>query len=72
MKNQDDFTLGLMDAGAEALENDGASIHVICPIEDIDKTVKDMKTLAISPASAGLKYILHTIAQVSDANWLNL
>lgn len=72
MKNQDDFTLGLIDAGAEALENDGAYIHVICTIEDIGKIEKDMETLAISPASAGLKYILHTIVQVSDAELVKL
>ncbi|WP_419241345.1 YebC/PmpR family DNA-binding transcriptional regulator [Cardinium endosymbiont of Nabis limbatus] len=67
IKDHDDFTLGLIDAGAEALEDDGASIHVICAIEDFGKLQKHLETLAIAPTSAGLEYIPHTLVQVSDA-----
>lgn len=72
IKDQDDFTLGLIDAGAEALENDGLFTHVICAIEDFGKVQKHLETLAIAPTSAGLQYIPHTFVHVSDAALLKL
>ncbi|CAH2559997.1 YebC/PmpR family DNA-binding transcriptional regulator [Cardinium endosymbiont of Oedothorax gibbosus] len=72
IKGQDDFTLGLIDAGAEALENDVAYAHVICGVEDFGKVQKHLETLAIAPTSAGLKYIPRTLVQVSDAAFLKL
>ncbi|WP_243517996.1 MULTISPECIES: YebC/PmpR family DNA-binding transcriptional regulator [unclassified Candidatus Cardinium] len=66
VEDQDDFTLGLIDAGAESLENDGGFLHVVCAIEDFGKVQKHLETVAIAPTSAGLEYIPHTFVQVSD------
>ncbi len=67
IKDQDDFTLGLIDAGAETLETDDACTYVVCAIEDFGKLQKHLEALSISPTAAGLEYIPHTLVQVSDA-----
>ncbi|WP_342265262.1 YebC/PmpR family DNA-binding transcriptional regulator [Cardinium endosymbiont of Philonthus spinipes] len=72
IKDLDDFTLGLIDAGAEALENDGASTHVICAVEDFGKVQKQLEAVAVAPIAAGLQYIPHTLVQVNDAALLKL
>lgn len=70
--DQEDFTLGLIDAGAEALENDEDATHVICAIEDFGRVQKHLEQLAIAPIAAGLSYIPHTLVQVSDAALVQL
>ncbi|AXI24361.1 Putative transcriptional regulatory protein [Cardinium endosymbiont of Sogatella furcifera] len=72
IKDQDAFALALIDAGAEALENDEDATHVICAIEDFGRVQKYFEKLAIAPTAAGLEYIPHTFVQVSDAALLKL
>ncbi|MEF2229086.1 MAG: YebC/PmpR family DNA-binding transcriptional regulator [Candidatus Cardinium sp.] len=72
IKDQDSFTLALIDEGAEALENDEDATHVICAIEDFGRLQKYFEKLAIAPTAAGLEYIPHTFVQVSDAALLKL
>ncbi len=67
IKDDDDFTLGLIDAGAEALESDGAFAHVICAVENFRNIQKHLEAQSIAPTFAGLEYIAHTFVQVSDA-----
>lgn len=70
--DQDAFTLGLIEAGAEALENDGPFAHVICPIEEFGKVQKHLESLPIAPTDAGLQYIPHTFVQVGDEGLVKL
>ena len=72
IKDYDDFTLGLIDAGAEALENDGPFAHVICAVENFGNIQKHLETRSIAPTFAALEYIAHTFVQVNDATLLKL
>lgn len=66
IQNEDDFTLALIDAGAESVENEGLTMDVCCAIEDFGKIQKHLESMAVTPISAGLQYIPHTFIQVSD------
>lgn len=66
IQSEDDFTLALIDAGAEVLENDGACMHATCAVADFGSVQKQLEKLSIEPIYAGLEYIPNTLVEVDN------
>jgi YebC/PmpR family DNA-binding regulatory protein len=64
--NEDDFTMDMIDAGAEDVEFDEEFVNVLCEVEDFGNISKKLAELKIEPIEAGLQRIPTTYKQISE------
>lgn len=64
--DEDDFTLEMIDVGAEDIELDGESFEVIGPMESFGEIQSKLQTLGITPEEANLQRIPNSYKAVSD------
>jgi len=64
--NEDDFTLEVIDAGAEEVEVDEGYVTITTQMEDFGKMQKKLEELEIEAEDAGLKRIPNTLVKVED------
>lgn len=68
--NEDDFTLEMIDAGAEDIELSDGFFEVSGPMEAFGSISKKLEQLNISPEEAGLVQVPTTFKEVSDETYL--
>jgi len=64
--NEDDFTMEMIDAGAEDVKIADEFINVICEVEDFGNISKKLAELKLEPIEAGLSRIPVTYKQLSQ------
>jgi YebC/PmpR family DNA-binding regulatory protein len=64
--DEDDFTLELIDAGAEDIEKDGELFEIIGPMDAFGSIQNKLQELNTTPEEAGLQRIPNTLKEVSD------
>lgn len=64
--NEDDFTLEMIDAGAEEIELEDALYEVIGPMETFGEIQKKLQELEVTPEEAGLERIPTTLKTVDE------
>lgn len=63
--DEDEFTLEVIDAGAEEIENEDGMITVTCAMEDFGSLQDKLAELNVEPKESGLQRIPITTAEVS-------
>ena len=66
--NEDEFTMDMIDAGAEDVEFDEEFVNVICEVEDFGNISKKLAELHVEPIEAGLQRISTTFKQINSGN----
>ena len=64
--NEDEFTMDMIDAGAEDVEFDEEFVNVLCEVEDFGNISKKLAELKIEPIEAGLQRIPTTYKQITS------
>lgn len=64
--NEEDFTLNMIDAGADDVEFDGEYITVTCPMEAFGSMQKKFEALRLEPETAELQRIPNTTVKPDD------
>lgn len=64
--DEDDFTLEMIDVGAEDIELDGESFEVIGPMESFGEIQSKLQTMGITPEEANLQRIPNSFKAISD------
>jgi len=64
--DEDEFTLSMIDAGAEDVEFDDEMIAVTCPMEDFGNVQKKLIEMEIEPQEAGLQRIPNTFKKLDQ------
>ena len=67
--DEDDFTMEMIDAGAEDVEVEDGIFTVICEMEEFGNISKKLQELQIEPLEAGLKRIPSTTKAVNQSNY---
>ena len=67
--DEDEFTLEMIDAGAEDVEFGEGSIRVITEMEDFGSVQKKFQELEIEPKEAGLERVPTTMKEISSQTW---
>ena len=67
--DEDDFTMEMIDAGAEDVEVEEGIFTVICEMEEFGNISKKLQELQIEPLEAGLKRIPSTTKAVNQSNY---
>ena len=67
--DEDDFTMEMIDVGAEDVESEEGIFTVVCEMEEFGKISKKLQELEIEPLEAGLKRIPSTTKVVNDSNY---
>ena len=67
--DEDDFTMEMIDAGAEDVEVEDGIFTVICGMEEFGNISKKLQELQIEPLEAGLKRIPSTTKAVNQSNY---
>ena len=67
--DEDDFTMEMIDAGAEDVEVEDGIFTVICEMEEFGNISKKLQELQIEPLEAGLKRIPSTTKAVNESNY---
>lgn len=70
--NEDDFTLEMIDAGAEDIELSDGYFEVSGPMEAFGSISKKLEELNIAPEEAGLVQVPQTFKEVSDETYLTI
>lgn len=68
--NEDDFTLEMIDAGAEDIELSDEYFEVSGPMESFGTISKKLEQMNITPEEAGLVQVPTTFKEVSDETYL--
>ena len=69
--DEDDFTLEMIDCGAEEIELDDGYFEVTGPMEVFGSISKKLEELGITPEEAGLEQVPITYKAVNDENYIN-
>lgn len=64
--NEDDFTLEMIDAGAEEIELEDGLFEVIGPMDSFGSIQEKLQSLSITPDEAGLERIPTTQKEIDD------
>ncbi|RLA64797.1 MAG: YebC/PmpR family DNA-binding transcriptional regulator [Epsilonproteobacteria bacterium] len=64
--DEDDFTMDMIDAGAEDVEFDEEFVNIICEVEDFGNISKKLAELQVEPIEAGLQRIPITFKQLTS------
>lgn len=64
--DEDDFTLEIIDAGAEDVEFEDEYIHVTCALEDFGNLQKKLEDMEIETEAAQLQRIPNTLVKLDD------
>jgi YebC/PmpR family DNA-binding regulatory protein len=67
--DEDDFTMEMIDGGAEDVEFDDGLITVTTAMEDFGNLQKKLGELAIEPKEAGLQRIPTTMKEIDSGTW---
>jgi YebC/PmpR family DNA-binding regulatory protein len=67
--NEDDFTMEMIDAGAEDVEFEEGTISVTTEMEDFGAVQNKLKELEIEPKEAGLQRLPTTMKEISAETW---
>lgn len=67
--NEDEFTMEMIDGGAEDVEFDGDLITVTTAMEDFGSLQKKLQDLDIEPKEAGLERIPTTMKEIDADTW---
>jgi YebC/PmpR family DNA-binding regulatory protein len=67
--NEDDFTMAMIDAGAEDVEFEEGTISVTTEMEDFGAVQNKLKELEIEPKEAGLQRLPTTMKEISAETW---
>jgi len=70
VKDEEAFTLELIDAGAEAIEAEEGYFYLTCSLTNFGSLQKKLEELAIEPAVASLQYIPHTQVELEDEGFI--
>lgn len=70
--NEEDFTLNMIDAGAEDIAVEDNYIHITCALEDFGKTHKVLESLSIESESAELQRVPNTLVKLEDEAFLKV
>jgi YebC/PmpR family DNA-binding regulatory protein len=63
---EDDFTLDMIDAGADDVEIDDGYVTVVCPLEAFGAVSHKFQALQIEPESGDLQRVAQSFAKVDD------
>lgn len=67
--DEDDFTMEMIDIGAEDVEVEDGIFTVICEMEEFGNISKKLQELQIEPLEAGLKRVPSTTKAVNQTNY---
>lgn len=67
--DEDDFTMEMIDIGAEDVEVEDGIFTVICEMEEFGNISKKLQELQIEPLEAGLKRVPSTTKAVNQSNY---
>ncbi|MDC0256042.1 YebC/PmpR family DNA-binding transcriptional regulator [Bacteriovoracales bacterium] len=67
--DEDDFTMEMIDTGAEDVEVEDGIFTVICEMEEFGNISKKLQELQIEPLEAGLKRVPSTTKAVNQSNY---
>ncbi len=68
--DEDDFTLELIDAGAEEIENEDGYFCITGPMESFGAISKKLEELEVNPEEAALEQVPTTFKEVDDETYL--
>ena len=67
--NEDDFTLEMIDAGAEDVEFNDGEVNILSAMEDFGNIQKKLHDLDVEPTEAGLQRIPLTMKEASEKSF---
>lgn len=68
IKDEDTFTLSLIDAGADTIDLEDEVYYVMCDISDFGNLQKKIESLSIPIQSSGLQYIPNTLVPINESS----
>ncbi|AWN82279.1 YebC/PmpR family DNA-binding transcriptional regulator [Candidatus Cardinium hertigii] len=66
IKQEDDFVLALIDAGAETVEKGEETMYTTCSVAHFGRVQQQLEATAVTPVYCGLQYIPHTFVEVNN------
>ena len=64
--NEEDFTLEMIDAGAEDVESENGYLQITCAMQDFGKIQNKLEDLGIEPENAQLQRVPNTTVKLDD------